>query len=99
MKQKKLTQVQKLRETIQCMAEVHKRRFQDYKEKEQAWESTLTTQAGLHAREVTALVVRCELYRESLCTSLVLIKAMRNAEWTPADDQLLAQIQKVAGME
>jgi len=56
----------------------------------------IARQAEIHAQEFSALAVETALLRESLKSALYLIKSMRNAEWTPADDQLLAQIEKVA---
>jgi hypothetical protein len=92
-------EVVSLRETLAKIAKVHRIRFEECERQLAERDAEFCLQAKSHANDVTALTLRSEMLHGSLLSALRLLRSLRNNEWTPADDQILDRIQKVAGVD
>jgi hypothetical protein len=62
----------------------------------QGFRNGLVAQALVHQTETAAISEELAVTREGLKTALEMIGAARSAMWTPADDQRLVELRKLA---
>lgn len=95
-KRRRRTAVEKLRETINEMAWLHKLRFEGFRRAEKDFTKKLREQSVVHAQEVVAGFDRRQELQAALRVAISLVRASRQNEWTPACDQEFASVQEAA---